>query len=253
MNRAMIFSVALVALAPCTASAWFIWIPTGAIARAFEKDPDSIEASPSDRLLGKCGGFHVNQGKGSSNYNSALQDAPGGPPPETRESTFHIAMAELAGQKAHNKGAVRDLAHAYSTRWSRVAGADMNANRAYGTDLARACIASDIPFRLADYSAWQARQEAKKQLPPEQQPPAPNSPQQPSVGAPGVPTQTRPSIVQSLSEAIEERKSAEERQLITDTESRTARRLRELDALRKSNLISDEEYAEKRKSILAEM
>lgn len=157
------FTVLVIALiVHGNANAWFIWIPTGAIARAMETDPDSISVSESDRLLAKCAGYHVNQAKKFSVGQSAIPDSPGGPQPESKETTFHATMADLAGEKSADKNKVRDLANAYGTRWSRVAGADLNANRAYGTDLVRGCIRNDIPFRLADYPTWQANQDAKK-------------------------------------------------------------------------------------------
>lgn len=156
----------LILLWSASASAWFIIIPTGAIKRAFETDPDSIAVSASDRALGKCAGLHVNQGLKYAAYDGQVPDATGGTRLQTvqqpPEYTFHEKMANLAIDKASDKAKVKDLADAYSTRWGRVAGADLNANRAYGADLARGCVQNNIPLRHADYVAWQARQEEQK-------------------------------------------------------------------------------------------
>ena len=145
------------------ASAWFLFIPFGAIQRGLETDPDSIVVSSNDRLLGKCGGYHVNQAQNYSTGNSAFpSDAGASPafePPESAESAFHKKMAEMAVTKAKDKELTANLARAYSTRWGRVAAADMNANRAYGADLARGCVQNDAPFRLTDYATWQTRQQ----------------------------------------------------------------------------------------------
>ena len=139
--------------APTVSLAWFIFVPFGAIQRAMEIDPDTVTVSASDRALGKCGGFHVNQAqKGST---SAFPDSP--PPPETPLAAFHKKMAEFAVNKTANTENVTKLASAYSARWSRVAGADRNANLAYGADLIKNCIASDIPWRLVDHASWEAR------------------------------------------------------------------------------------------------
>lgn len=146
------------------ASAWFIFIPGSAIQRALETDPDSITVSFGDRALGKCAGLHVNQAQkfstNQSSFPAGAEDS--SPRPESAETVFHANMADVAAEKAFEKDKVRDLARAYSTRWGRVAGADLNANRAYGADLARNCIQNDIPIRIADYPAWQTRQDEKK-------------------------------------------------------------------------------------------
>lgn len=141
--------------------AWFIWIPTGAIAKALEKDPDSIAVSLGDRSIGKCAGYHVNQ------YKKFAPPLPFGDEPLSQqnlnaEALFHREIADLAIARASDKQKVIDLAEAYSTRWSRVAGADLNANRAYGADLAQGCIANRLPYRQADYAAWKARQEDER-------------------------------------------------------------------------------------------
>ena len=159
------FCFLLALLVPGNANAWFfIWIPTGAIARALETDPETIMVSAGDRALGKCAGFHVNQVQKFSTRDSPFPD-------DSREITrrpespggiFHTSMADMAVEKASEKDKVKDLANAYAVRWSRVASADINANRQYGADLARGCIQNNIPFRIADYSAWQAQQNEKK-------------------------------------------------------------------------------------------
>jgi hypothetical protein len=142
------------------ALAWII-IPIGAIARAFETDPDSIVVSAMDRALGKCAGLHVNQARKLSTSQSAFPDD-ATTRPDSPQTIFHSNMAEVAVEKASDKNKVKDLANAYSARWARVAGADVSANRAYGADLARGCMQNDIPLRSTDYSAWQARQNDKK-------------------------------------------------------------------------------------------
>ena len=152
----------LVALVFSTdALAWII-IPIGAIARALETDPDSIGVSAADRALGKCAGLHVNQARKASTSQSAFPDDDPGSRPESPESIFHSNMANVVVEKSSEKDKVKDLANAYSVRWGRVAGADLNANRAYGADLARGCMQNDIPLRSSDYPAWQARQAEKK-------------------------------------------------------------------------------------------
>ena len=145
------------------ARAWFLFIPFGAIQRGLETDPDSIVLSASDRLLGKCGGYHVNQAQKFSTADSAFPTDAAAPPaaqlPESAESRFHRKMAEMAVSKSTDKELTAKSARAYGTRWGRVAAADMSANRAYGADLVRGCIQNDIPFRLIDYPSWQTRQQ----------------------------------------------------------------------------------------------
>jgi len=109
-----------------SALAWFIWVPTGLIARALETDPDTITVSTDDRALGKCAGLHVNQARKFSAQNQPYGDQPGGapPPPESGATKFHQDMAELSVERAADKENVKKLGDAYSTRWSRVASAD---------------------------------------------------------------------------------------------------------------------------------
>jgi hypothetical protein len=144
---------------PLLSYAWFIFIPFGAIQKAMETDPDTIAASASDRVLGKCSGYHVNQARKFTTASSTFPGEATAPQRDSPESLFHKKMAEAALAKGTEGRVVADLASAYSTRWSRVAGADMNANLAYGADLARGCIQYDIPIRVVDYAAWEARQE----------------------------------------------------------------------------------------------
>ena len=142
------------------ANAWFFFIPGGLIQRALETDPDSIIVNAADRSLGKCAGYHVNQHTKFSHATQIPTDQPGAPPPSRGDpaiAVFHRDMADLAISKAAEKQKVIDLASAYSTRWGRVASADQNANRAYGTDLVKGCVANDIPYRLADYAVWKER------------------------------------------------------------------------------------------------
>jgi len=149
---------------PLNSSAWFIWIPTGAIARALEKDPDKIEVTFADRSLGKCAGYHINQYKGRAAAFPASHDEPGGRSTsvESPVASFHKEIADLAVAKAADKQKVIDLAEAYSTRWGRVASADINANRAYGADLAQGCVSNSLPFNQLQHAAWKARQEEDK-------------------------------------------------------------------------------------------
>ncbi|OGA44916.1 MAG: hypothetical protein A3F74_25705 [Betaproteobacteria bacterium RIFCSPLOWO2_12_FULL_62_58] len=155
------YGFVLALLVSGNANAWFIVIPTGAIARALETDPDTIVVSSADRALGKCAGLHVNQGQKFSTSQSPFPDDVT-TRPESPEAIFHGNMANMAVEKASEKDKVKDLANAYSARWGRVAGADLNANRAYGADLARGCMQNDIPLRTSDYTAWQAKQEETK-------------------------------------------------------------------------------------------
>ena len=159
------FCCLLALLVSGNANAWFfIWIPTGAIARALETDPDTITVSLGDRALGKCAGFHVNQVQKFSTRDSPFPDDSSEiiRRPESPGGIFHTNMADMAVEKASEKEKVKHLANTYAVRWSRVASADINANRQYGADLARGCIQNDIPFRIADYAAWQARQDATR-------------------------------------------------------------------------------------------
>ena len=141
-------SLALMCTISNNAFAWII-IPIGAIARALETDPDSISVSATDRTLGKCAGLHVNQARKHSTSQSAFPDDIKDRP-ESPETVFHSNMANFAVERATDKDKVKDLANAYSVRWARVAGADIHANRAYGADLAKACIQQDIPLRSKD-------------------------------------------------------------------------------------------------------
>jgi hypothetical protein len=149
----------------CSSHAWFIWIPTGAIARALETDPDSVPVSNADRLLGKCAGFHINQAQkfavstgtypGDSQVGAAAAQVQ-----QTPQSSFHEEMANAAVARAQEQDKVKTLGNAYSVRWGRVAGADRQANLAYGADLARGCQSNGIAVNFAH---WQAqRDEAKR-------------------------------------------------------------------------------------------
>ena len=148
------------------AHAWFFFIPTGAIQRAMETDPDSIAASALDRLLGQCAGYHLNQAqRGMSRPMERNLDGTGSGMPQqevkqTPESKFHSSMADAALKKSAEADKVKQLAEAYSVRWGRVASAgDQGVNRQYGGNLARGCLSNDIPVRFVDYAAWQSRQE----------------------------------------------------------------------------------------------
>jgi hypothetical protein len=137
--------------------------------RALETDPDSIAVSSGDRALGKCAGLHVNQARKLARWEGPSSDAAfGGRNQEQQQQSpefvFHEKMANVVVEKASEKEKVKDLANAYSTRWGRVAGADLQANRTYGADLARNCIQNDIPVRHTDFSAWQARQDDQKRV-----------------------------------------------------------------------------------------
>jgi len=157
------------------ANAWFFFIPTGAIIRALETDPDSISVSAKDRALGKCAGAHLNQAEKFSVGQSSFP-APEGtplPPPESHAESpataFHANMVDVAVDKASDKSKVRELAGAYSTRWKRVAGSDISANRAYGADLARGCVESDIPLTLTGYADWRAKKDEEQRVLQEQE------------------------------------------------------------------------------------
>ena len=67
-------------------------------------------------------------------------------------------MAELAVQKASEKEKVKELGEAYSTRWSRVAGADRSANLEFGRDLASNCAQNRIPATIAQREEWQKKE-----------------------------------------------------------------------------------------------
>jgi hypothetical protein len=168
MKRA---SITIAALLVCLSSsnianAWFIFIPTGAIVRAMETDPDSIVVSNSDKLFGQCAGYHVNQAqRGLTRGNQRDVTNPAAIPQETTrtaESQFHSDMADIALARSSDKDKVKSLAEAYSVRWGRVASADREANLQYGRNLAQGCFSNDIPLRHSDYPAWQTRQEEKK-------------------------------------------------------------------------------------------
>lgn len=132
-------------LASHDASAWFFFFPGSAISRALEKDPEKIEVSSKDRLVGKCAGLHVNQ------TNSRGKSA--------EEMTFHRTMAEKTVELAENKDKTKELAEAYSAKWSRAAAVDRNTNRAYGADLAGGCRSIGLPITLAEQKQDQARRE----------------------------------------------------------------------------------------------
>jgi hypothetical protein len=158
------------------ASAWFIFLPIGAMARALETDPDSITVSSEDRALGKCAGLHVNQGRKYVDYHpvDGTADPFSSSPSQTQSPAspigiFHKKMIEEAIGRASERDKVEKLAHAYSTKWGRAAGVDRQANLAYGADLARGCVQSGIAVRYADYPAWQAQQEARRQTRAEEQ------------------------------------------------------------------------------------
>src|SRR5687768_13147356 len=91
MNRRVILSCAFVLglLGSSAAQAWFFFIiPTGAIKRGMETDPDSIPVSQADRKLGQCGGFHLNQmQKGLGYIDSSRDENSYGAPPPTRPQT----------------------------------------------------------------------------------------------------------------------------------------------------------------------
>ena len=135
-------------LASQTANAWFI-IPFGLIARAFEKEPDKIEVSYSDRLAGKCAGFHVNL---ASNTNKSEE-----------EKAFHSAMADKALEGVTDKEKTKELAEAYSAKWSRAAGVDISANRSYGADLVGGCRNIGVARSLAEQRETQRQEEVKRQ------------------------------------------------------------------------------------------
>lgn len=142
---------------------FFFFFPGGAISRALEKDPESISVSGDDRVLAKCAGFHVNQLQGQLQRSAAARSPfPGegsAPPDRTSEAEFHDSMGALATKKASDPATVRDLAYAYSARWTRVSQADRLAGRTYASDLATACSRVDIPRIKAEHAVWQARQE----------------------------------------------------------------------------------------------
>jgi hypothetical protein len=158
------FAFVFAMVAAADANAWFFFIPTGAIARALETDPDSVSVSTTDRVLGKCAAYHVNQAQRFATPTSAFPGEPPRTDPPSPDATFHRNMAEVAVRKASEQDKVKSLGNAYSVRWGRVAGADINANRAFGADLARGCVQNDIPVRTLDYPIWRARQDEKKQV-----------------------------------------------------------------------------------------
>jgi hypothetical protein len=170
MNRRSLQIVTLTAgvLSSGAVNAWFFFIPTGAIQRAMEIDPDSIVVSQGDRAIGQCAGYHLNQAqKGMSPATTREPSSVGMPtqqtaPTQTPESKFHSDMADVALQRSSEKDKVKSLAEAYSVRWGRVASADRQANLQYGANLARGCVSNDIPLRFAAYPAWQTQQEEKK-------------------------------------------------------------------------------------------
>ncbi|HUK05943.1 MAG TPA: hypothetical protein VLV90_12780, partial [Burkholderiales bacterium] len=142
------------------AHAWFFFfIPTGAIQKAMETDPDTISVSASDRTLGQCAGYHLNQAqRGMSPKVGRSLDATGGgmtqeEPRQTPESKYHSDMADVALQKSAEHDTVKKLGEAYSVRWSRVASAgDIQVNRQYGVNLARGCRSNDIPVLFSEFS-----------------------------------------------------------------------------------------------------
>ena len=157
-------------LVSSAAHAWFFFfIPTGAIQKAMETDPDTISVSAADRTIGQCAGYHLNQAhKGMTPPVSRSLDGTGGgmiqqEPKQTPESKYHSDMADVALQKALDKDKVKQLGEAYSVRWSRVASAgDIQVNRQYGVTLASGCRSADIPVLYSEYSGWQSRQEDVK-------------------------------------------------------------------------------------------
>ncbi len=150
------------------ANAWFFFfIPTGAIQKAMETDPDTIAVSTSDRAFGQCAGFHLNQTKKGMSAGGANRDVTNPAaipqaPTQTAESKFHSDMADIALQRSSEKDKVKSLAEAYSVRWGRVASSDRQSNLQYGANLAKGCYSNDMPLRFSEYPAWQARQENRK-------------------------------------------------------------------------------------------
>src|SRR5258706_7115596 len=172
MNLRIILGAVILAglLSSSAANAWFIFIPTGAIRKAMETDPATVAVSPADRSLGQCAGLHVNQArKGMGNADTYGDERYQSGPPRTSttspESKFHSDIADFALLRATDKDKVKSVAEAYSVRWSRVAGADRQANLQYGANLVRGCRQNDLPVRFTEFTAWQARQEEKKKQP----------------------------------------------------------------------------------------
>lgn len=129
------------------ANAWFFfwWIPPSGSG----VDPDSIVVTSKDRLAGKCAGYHTNQ----INVRSGSAE----------QQSFHQIMSEKAIEISEDKQKVKELAEAYSSRWSKAAAVDMYTNRAYGRELATGCQYIGLPVTLAQQEAMKRQEEAQRQ------------------------------------------------------------------------------------------